>query len=971
MIRKPGTVFTEADRHRPNRAERLKPGDVVGGHYVVQSLLDEGGMAVVYRAENSSTGKPCALKILHAQLGDRPEFVRLFAKEAKVSSVVGDNEHIVQVYDAGLDGERGIPFIVMELLDGETLERMLERGPLAPELLRTLMSQLAGALEQAHAAGVVHRDLKPSNVFIGTDKHGAAHLKVMDFGIAKVMEGEAIRTATQVGTPAYNAPEQMGSTTRKLAAKQGITIAPGISAQTDVWALGLLTYEMMTGDLPGMYWGVETLSELPMKVAFEEHEPASRRAGRNAALLPIGFDLWFARCLRKNASERWGSVTEAVEELFTLLDDTPMLVDEAELQSVSTRLVAPAHNTGRKALGTAKSVRRAAADPPPLPRISSPEISEAVALSSADHRTPRSGVSESPSELRAKGMMSSAPPLVTDNEAVTPTPAKASASGNSWQSAAVLTLMVGGVGAMIAYGINNQPQQATNAVGGCEPESATSATVEDCQSACDSGTLGSCQRLGGLLLANKADAKLPAAAGAFAKACGLAAPTADTRAQWLKDSVTSECTNGSCISSACVSAAELYQQGADGLMRDERVATALYKRACRVGYADGAARGSAGCVGLGEMRVAAGETAAARGYFEAACEDGLSNGCVALARLHERGDSVAGIARDEKRARILFQKACDGGDLEGCTRLGDMVEHGLGGWVKDDAAAVALYKRACEGGQQLGCVHLASAYLTGKGKLTRDAVHAVELLHSSCDAGEQEACARLAVMVHDGKGGMQRDHKRAFTLNEKACSSGALAACVQLGEMYQRGEAGLTKDVKEATQLFERACRGGEARGCVAQVANDATLSNERKAALLGSACDAGDARGCGALGTMVEQGTAGERDATRAATLFTKACKGDVFLACTQLANLTYQGAGVKRDAKRSVALNEKACKGGEKLGCVRLGLLYAWGDGVAEDKKRATTLHAQACTGELSEDMQGRCDKLAKAAKADAKKK
>ncbi|MBI4705852.1 MAG: serine/threonine protein kinase, partial [Deltaproteobacteria bacterium] len=254
---------------------RLAPGDVVGGHYAVEELLGEGGMAVVYRGRNTATGKACALKILHAQLGARPEFMRLFAKEAKVGSVIGESEHIVAVFDAGLDEARGLPFLVMEMCEGETLEHALERGPLPEGEAQAVLRQLGAALAQAHRAGVVHRDLKPSNLFLARDAAGKPLLKVMDFGIAKVLEEGAVRTATQIGTPAYTAPEQMGPTTRKLAAKQGINIARGVSPATDVWAVGLIAYELLTGQRPGQYWAIDTMTELPMKVAFEPIESAS------------------------------------------------------------------------------------------------------------------------------------------------------------------------------------------------------------------------------------------------------------------------------------------------------------------------------------------------------------------------------------------------------------------------------------------------------------------------------------------------------------------------------------------------------------------------------------------------------------------------------------------------------------------------------------------------------------------------
>src|SRR5262249_29372892 len=149
------------------------------------------------------------------QLLTRRELVDMFLKEARVGGKIGQSRHIVDVVDAGFDPARGVPYIVMDLLEGETLEQWTERhGPMPPALVRALFEQLADALDQAHRAGVVHRDLKPSNLFLTTARRDEACLKVMDFGIAKVLEGDVQRTVTQIGTPAYAAPEQMGPAMR-------------------------------------------------------------------------------------------------------------------------------------------------------------------------------------------------------------------------------------------------------------------------------------------------------------------------------------------------------------------------------------------------------------------------------------------------------------------------------------------------------------------------------------------------------------------------------------------------------------------------------------------------------------------------------------------------------------------------------------------------------------------------------------
>lgn len=138
------------------------------------------------------------------------DIVDLFIKEAQVGGTIGDNPYIVELFDAAIDDARRVPYMAMELLSGETLEEFVEKnGPMPPALLDTLFEQLADALDQAHRAGVIHRDLKPGNLFFTHDHKGQPLLKVMDFGIAKVLEMEAQRTATTAGTPAYMAPEQL------------------------------------------------------------------------------------------------------------------------------------------------------------------------------------------------------------------------------------------------------------------------------------------------------------------------------------------------------------------------------------------------------------------------------------------------------------------------------------------------------------------------------------------------------------------------------------------------------------------------------------------------------------------------------------------------------------------------------------------------------------------------------------------
>jgi hypothetical protein len=159
-------------------------------------------------------------------------------------------------------------------------------------------------------------------------------MKVLDFGIAKAAE-TVQSSATQVGTPAYSAPEQLGQTWRRIAERNGRTVAAQVSPATDVWALGLVAYELFTGAPSGQFWGANTLAELPAKVFLEPVPPATARAGAQATALPKGFDTWLARCLDLDASKRWSSAGDAIRALRSA-------AGEAERQRSSGTAAMPA-----------------------------------------------------------------------------------------------------------------------------------------------------------------------------------------------------------------------------------------------------------------------------------------------------------------------------------------------------------------------------------------------------------------------------------------------------------------------------------------------------------------------------------------------------------------------------------------------------------------------------------------------------
>ena len=223
-----------------NAAARV--GAVIGGKYALTSLLGVGGMGAVYAAENTWTRRPVALKLLHPEFARSQEVVERFMQEAQLASQLR-HPNIVDVLDLGQEAADGSLYIVQELLQGNDLRAVLDAsGRVDVQTALDVALPLMGALALAHRRGVVHRDIKPENVFLAQDEHGESTPKLIDFGISKVtVEGRDDRNLTQagtlVGTPNYMSPEQARG-------------EASLDGQTDVWSLGVVLYEMLSGKVP-------------------------------------------------------------------------------------------------------------------------------------------------------------------------------------------------------------------------------------------------------------------------------------------------------------------------------------------------------------------------------------------------------------------------------------------------------------------------------------------------------------------------------------------------------------------------------------------------------------------------------------------------------------------------------------------------------------------------------------------------
>jgi len=304
---------------------KLEPGTIFGRDFRIVRPLREGGMGAVYIADQISTGKQRALKVMAAELAVDPATRERFVLEARAGSRI-ESDHVVEVVTAGVDEETGAPFLVMELLKGEELADASARlGPLPLGDVGEVLSQIGHALEQAHAQGIVHRDLKPENVFLATSRRRdvAFTAKILDFGIAKLVEDSRQKTGTQpLGTPLFMAPEQTDRRGR-------------ICAATDVWALGLITFKLITGRDFWLEADGGSLAMLLREICMEAIPFASTRVAELAArplepgqvavvAVPPGFDAWFARCVHRDVDARFQNAGDAVRSFAELVSlDAP------------------------------------------------------------------------------------------------------------------------------------------------------------------------------------------------------------------------------------------------------------------------------------------------------------------------------------------------------------------------------------------------------------------------------------------------------------------------------------------------------------------------------------------------------------------------------------------------------------------------------------------------------------------------
>ena len=316
------------------------PAGFVVGEYHLEKVLGRGGMGTVYAGLQPVIEKRVAIKLLNAQFSADAGLVRRFVDEARAVNRIR-HANIIDIFSFGqLPAPDGRHYFVMEYLEGKTLAERMEKGDLSGDDMPSFLTQICDALDAAHGENIVHRDLKPENVWIVTPKRGKPFVKLLDFGIAKLLssgERSTTQTGMVMGTPHYMSPEQCHG--------------KAVDHRTDIYAMGVMLYQLYSGRLP---FSGETFAEILAKQIVDTPEPPSRHAQ-----IPAELDKLIMKCLAKDPAARPQSARELGQLLGSILAGAAARVQRAAGQPTSaTTLSASAVEVRKRQLETEVAQRK-------------------------------------------------------------------------------------------------------------------------------------------------------------------------------------------------------------------------------------------------------------------------------------------------------------------------------------------------------------------------------------------------------------------------------------------------------------------------------------------------------------------------------------------------------------------------------------------------------------------------------------
>lgn len=968
----------------------IEVGVLVGGDYRVERKLAEGGMGAVFVAEQVSTGAKRALKVIRPELLRNPKLRARFAQEAKVTSRIA-SDHVVSVVAAGLDPDLGVPWLAMELLAGETLfEMVTSRGALPPDIAITILKQLSHAIDAAHEASVVHRDLKPENVFLATARRSGFpfFVKVLDFGIARIVREAQVTKTESLGTPLWMAPEQAGS---------GDTVG----TWTDIWSFGLIAFFLLTGR---SYWlagrGEGTTLAVVRELCIDPLPPARERAFAvgYGGDLPEAFDAWFANCVSRDVGHRFPSAGVAVASLARAFglsgSDSDGAMSAPRLSSLPTKKAVPVDgeeapvesvNAVAHAITEVAPIHAPTLQPtePPAresaPRATSAPSSVPAASSVAPPAAPSSPPSSPPS----------IPPSIPQSTPAAPPPVSvtqpsAPSVSYPWTKRIVLGVSVLAVAGLAFLG--------AGALGASKDREQCRASPNDeaCVRACARGDGFGCAQSGrkgivsrdASVVARSVGLLRDACARGHDEACGtlgqaLAFPVGAGLARDPKGAV--ENLEKSCNSGhMCALAGSLRELGFAGFAKD---GAAYFGASCK--KPPTSAEGRLDCawaiahdlegppngkvsprlVAIGELdlRGACSEEAGdicglvwldkkatpaeVLSAYERGCDAGSALACNNLGALRAAG--TADRPPNPGVAAEAFVRACAAGEPSACNNLA-FVKGGLVATPRRGPRGATVYKLRCSGGIQVGCAgwgERIDVVPKGTPVQPKDAASAFE---RACEAGLGTACVNLGALLYMGRG-VAQDRARAEKLFAETCFRGDASACGEQGTALLTLRMDHPRDVRAGFGFLERACKGGEEDSCMALYGHmvnglpDHKREAEGVAGLLRLAAQ--KIYGLG-LPQLYETGAAGlPKDLAEARRVAIAACETES--RCTDAAYFVSRGVGGAKEELRAIELLTRGCENDDYPSCTDLGARHREGRGVGKDPTRAVELFKKACDG------------------------
>lgn len=314
--------FVEESQWRKSPSDELL-GTLIGGQYIPTALIGEGGMGRIYKARAKYTGQIVALKILKSEYMEDETLKDRFFREAEVVGAL-DHPHIVKLYGCAPVPEHNTIYMAMELLNGRTLFEVLRREVTPLQTMMLWFTEIASALGCAHSKGIFHRDLKPENVFIIKEDDGTEHVKVLDFGFARLQGAAKKLTMAGVafGTPHYMSPEQA----------MGLT---EITAACDVYALGIMLFQAVSGHVP-----YDSANNSPMEVMHAQvNSPTPQCVPRQEYNVPKRLISCIYKCMKKEPKDRYADGNELCAELQAILDEIKKASAELEKPTVVAQAV--------------------------------------------------------------------------------------------------------------------------------------------------------------------------------------------------------------------------------------------------------------------------------------------------------------------------------------------------------------------------------------------------------------------------------------------------------------------------------------------------------------------------------------------------------------------------------------------------------------------------------------------------------